>query len=99
MSKKNRSLKSKEVQAEQYIKISTSLFTAFLVTILILPITAILSAGINGPVELSVWEYARNLYDVSWYLTFLGILMALFFLIDLSKKLAYDIYDELYPNP
>lgn len=97
MKKPERSRKAQEVHAEQLLKISTSLLTAFLIVILIVPISAIVGAAFNG-VQMSPKEVFFNLFS-SWYAAvFIVAELALYYMVGKTKDNALAIYDELYPD-
>ena len=97
MKKVDRSRKAQEVHAEQLLKVSTSLLTAFLVIVLIVPISTIVAASFNG-VQASPKEVFFNLFG-SWYaIVFLAAEIGLLCLVGKTKDDALAIYDELYPD-
>jgi hypothetical protein len=92
-----RGKKAREVHAEQLLKMSTSLLTAFLVIILIAPISTVVAASFND-IHINQKDVFLNLFS-TWY----GILCLVSETILLSmaikiKNDALDIYDELYPD-
>ncbi|NQZ89065.1 MAG: hypothetical protein HRT54_15925 [Colwellia sp.] len=92
-----RSRKAKEVHAEQLLKISTSLLTAFFVIILIVPISTIVAASFNDT-YINPKDVFLNLFS-SWYaVVFLVSEVVLLTLLVKIKNDAYDIYDDLYPD-
>jgi len=97
LKKIERSRKAKEIHAEQLLKISTSLLTAFFVIILIVPISTIVAASFND-IYINPKDVFLNLFN-SWYaVVFLVSEVVLFTLLIKIKKDAYDIYDDLYPD-
>ena len=97
MSKVERSKKTQEVHAEQLLKLSTNLMTAFFVVILIVPISAIVSAAFNG-INISPKEAFLNLFG-SWYaIVFIAAEVGLYYLVGKTKDNALATYDELYPD-
>lgn len=97
MKNSDRSQKAQEVHAEQLLKLSTSLMTAFFVVILIVPISAVVSTAFSG-VNIAPKDALFNLFG-SWY----GIVLLvaeglLFYLVGITKESALDIYDKLYPD-
>jgi NADH:ubiquinone oxidoreductase subunit 6 (subunit J) len=97
MKKVDRSRKAQEVHAEQLLKISTSLLTAFLVIILIVPITSIVAASFNN-VQANPKDVFLNLFG-SWYaIVFLVAELGLLYMVGKTKDDALAIYDELYPD-
>lgn len=98
MKNSDRSRKAKEIHAEQLLKISTSLLTAFFVVILIVPISSVIAASFNNSSDQNIIDFIFNLFG-TWYGGL--FILAEFSLIYLVKKLrdnALDIYDELYPD-
>jgi hypothetical protein len=97
VSKVGRSRKSQEVHAEQLLKLSTSLMTAFFIVILIVPLSGIVGASINE-VNISPKDAFFNLFG-SWYsIVFIASELGLFYLVGQTKDKALAIYDELYPD-
>lgn len=97
MKKVGVSRKSQEVHAEQLLKVSTSLLTAFLVIILIVPISTIVGASFNN-IQISPKEAFFNLFG-SWYvIVFIVAELGLLYLVGKTKDNALAIYDELYPD-
>jgi len=97
MKKVDRSRKAQEVHAEQLLKVSTSLLTAFLVIILIVPISTIVAASFND-VQINPKEVFLNLFG-SWYaVVFIVAELGLLYLVGKTKDNALAIYDELYPD-
>lgn len=97
MKKVGRSRKAQEVHAEQLLKVSTSLLTAFLVIILIVPISTIIAAAFND-VLVNPKEVFFNLFG-SWYaIVFIVAELGLLYLVGKTKDNALAIYDELYPD-
>jgi cytosine/uracil/thiamine/allantoin permease len=92
-----RTRKSREVHAENLLKVSTSLVTAFFITILIVPIGAILKSMFEptGSITLkglTVWLFSIKVWI--FILCEIGVAKVAFSL----RKKALDIYDELYPD-
>ena len=97
MNKVGRSRKAREVHAEQLLKLSTSLLTAFLVIILIVPISTIVAASFNN-IQINPKEVFFNLFG-SWYaVVFIVAELGLLYLVGKTKDDALAIYDELYPD-
>jgi Na+/H+ antiporter NhaC len=97
MNKSNRTRKAQEVHAEQLLKVSTSLFTAFFVVILIVPISAIVGAAFKG-IHVDPKDVFLSLFS-SWYtLVFIAAELGLYCIVLKTKTDALAIYDELYPD-
>ncbi|MBO9492036.1 hypothetical protein J7384_16870 [Endozoicomonas sp. G2_1] len=90
--------KAKEMHAEQLLKISTNLFTAFIVTILIVPISVVASAAFHNTTTQNPLNIFINLFG-SWYaVVFIAAESALYYLVFKARDNAYAIYNELYPD-
>jgi hypothetical protein len=99
MKTSERSRKAREAKAESLLKVSNSLITAFFVTILILPMAAVVK---------SVFESTSNVpFSLSSFLTFffswkMWVFIAceygVIHVAQTFRKKALDIYDELYPD-
>ena len=95
---KNKGRKSKEMHAEQLLKVSTSLLTAFFITILIVPISIIVGAAFNNTPNVSPYKVLMNLFG-SWYaIIFLLAEASLYYVVFKTRTHAFSIYDELYPD-
>ncbi|PVZ72497.1 hypothetical protein [Pelagibaculum spongiae] len=95
MKNKKRSLRAKEAHAEQLLKISTSLLIAFLLVVLVVPLTSIASMIFNGSIS---FNFAQD-GNAPWLaFVFLAIETTLLVLVSKTKKWALDIYDEIYPD-
>ena len=66
MKNSDRSRKAQEVHAEQLLKISTSLLTAFFVVILIVPISSIIAASFNSSPDVDITAFFFKLFG-SWF--------------------------------
>ncbi len=99
MQKHQLSKKSQEVVAEQCIKVSTNLFTAFWVAILIVPISAIVGNAFSPSAsDLSAWDAFLNLF-ASWYGALFLVLELILYKLTLKlRKEALLTYNELYPD-
>lgn len=98
MDSSKRSRKTQEVHAEQLLKISTSLLTAFFVGMLIVPMTAIVSAAFSGKVNGSLWEFLGSLF-YSWHgVAFILAELGVYLMVVRTQDRAYAIYDRLYPD-
>lgn len=98
MKKSDRSRKAQEVHAEQLLKLSTSLMTAFCVIILIVPITAVVSASFNSIPNTNPIDFFKKLFG-SWYgIIFILAEIGLYYVVLKTKENALSIYDDLYPD-
>jgi len=94
----DRSRKSQEVHAEQLIKISTSLQTAFLLVLLVVPISSVIAASFNGSSDINAIGFFLKLFG-SWFGgVFILSEIFLVLLVNITRRKALDIYDELYPD-
>ena len=92
-----KSRKTKEIHAEQMLKVSTSLYTAFCVSILIVPISAVVGAAFDN-VPANPLEVIIRLFG-SWYgVVFLVTELLLYYVIQQARNNAFKIYNELYPD-
>lgn len=66
MKNSDRSRKAQEVHAEQLLKLSTSLMTAFFVVILIVPISTVVAASFNSILNINPIDFFFKLF-CSWY--------------------------------
>ena len=86
------------MHAEQLLKISTNLFTAFFVTVLIVPISVVVGAAFNNSTTLNPIDFFFNLFG-SWYgVVFIVSESVLYYLVFKSRDNAFAIYNELYPD-
>ncbi len=98
MKNSDRSRKAQEVHAEQLLKISTSLLTAFFVVILIVPISSIVAAAFNGSPDIDVTAFFFKLFG-SWFGgVFILAELGLLYIVGKTRDNALAIYDELYPD-
>jgi len=94
----SRSRKAQEVHAEQLLKLSTSLMTAFFVVILIVPISSVVAASFNNSPDISPIDFFFKLFG-SWYvIVFILAELGLYYIVVKTKENALSIYDELYPD-
>ena len=93
-----RTRKAQEVHAEQLLKISTSLLTAFFVAILVVPISSVIAASFNTDVDINGIDFFFRLF-ASWYaVVFILAEFSLIYIVIRIRTKALDIYDELYPD-
>jgi len=93
-----RSRKAQEIHAEQLLKISTSLITAFFVVILIVPISSVIAASFSSSPDIGAINFFFKLFG-SWFGgVFILAEFTLIYLVNLTRNNALDIYDELYPD-
>ena len=93
-----RTRKAQEVHAEQLLKISTSLLTAFFVAILVVPISSVIAASFNKDVDINGIDFFFRLF-ASWYaVVFILAEFSLIYIVIRIRTKALDIYDELYPD-
>ncbi|RCU42879.1 hypothetical protein DU002_19105 [Corallincola holothuriorum] len=92
------SRKAKEVHAEYLMKLSTSLMTAFLVAILILPISAVVGSALSNQPTIDALTAFRNLFGTWYSLVFILAEVCIYYLVLSTKKQALEIYNELYPD-
>jgi NADH:ubiquinone oxidoreductase subunit 6 (subunit J) len=98
MKKTDRSRKAQEAHAEQLLKLSTSLMTAFLVVILIVPISTIVAASFNNIPTINPIDFYSKLFG-SWYaIVFILAEIGLYYVVVKTKEKALSVYDELYPD-
>jgi len=98
MSKLVRSRKAQEVHAEQLLKLSTSLLTAFFVVIFIVPISSIVAASFNNSPEIDSIDFFLKLFG-SWHsVVFIFAELGLYYIVVKTKESALSIYGELYPD-
>ena len=84
--------KTKEVHADALLKLSTSLITALLVAILVVPLSGILMQTSGG-----VKVFLSSLKGMNGVI-FLILEASIFFIAILAKESALKIYNELYPD-
>ena len=96
-SNSNRTRRAQEMHAEQLLKVSTSLFTAFFVAILIVPISAIVNVAFNG-INVDTSRVFLNLFSSGYTIIFILAELGLYILVAKTKSDALAIYDELYPD-
>ena len=98
MKQVERTRKAKEAHAEFLLKVSASLFTAFFITIFVVPMSAVVGAAFNAKPEIGAIEVYKNLFG-SWYgAVFLVAELCLYKIVLLTKDRGLDIYDDLYPD-
>ena len=98
MKTKERSRKAKEAQADYLMKISVSLFTAFFIAILIVPITVIMQSTLSeNPEKINILTILVNI-GFTKGIIFLICEIGVFYIADKYRGQALDIYDELYPD-
>lgn len=98
MKNSERSRKAQEIHAEQLLKISTSLLTAFFVVILIVPISSIIAASFNNTPDIDVTSFFFKLFG-SWFGgVFIIAELGLLYIVGKTRGTALAIYDELYPD-
>ena len=98
MKKTDRSRKAREMHAEQLLKISTSLLTAFFIAIIIVPISSIITASFNNSSDISMTSFLLRLFG-SWFgVVFIAAEFALIYIAGKTRENALSIYDELYPD-
>lgn len=98
MRNSDRSRKAQEVHAEQLLKLSTSLMTAFFVVILIVPISTVVAASFNNFPDVSPIDFFFKLFG-SWYAAvFILAEFGLLYIVGKTRDNALSIYDELYPD-
>ncbi len=92
---KDRSRRAQEAYADYLMKVSSSLFIAFLVAILIVPISAIISGGFAASHnELTIIDFLKPFLSFNW-LIFLVLEWCVFWVSDNYRNRALDIYDSL----
>ncbi|TMO88820.1 hypothetical protein [Pseudoalteromonas ruthenica] len=90
--------KAKEMHAEQLLKISTNLFTAFIATILVVPISIVIRAALQNTTTQNPFDIFFDLFS-SWYgVIFIVAEIALYYIVFKARDNAYSIYNELYPD-
>lgn len=96
---KDMTRKTKEIHAEFLLKVSSNLFSAFYVMLLVAPIGAMLSSGLNqNGISTGFSEFLSSVF-LGWRATvfvtleFAALGMALWY-----RTLAFKIYNELYPD-
>ena len=98
MSYLNRTKKSQEMHAEQLLKLSTSLLTAFFISIFVVPIATVVGASFRNDAAVSPLDIFSNLFG-SWYaVVFIIAEICIFVVSHRFKSLALSIYDNLYPD-
>jgi len=98
VSEKQRTKKTQEMHAEQLLKISTNLFTAFFVAMLIVPISVVAGAAFNNTPKANPLELFMNLFG-SWYgVVFILAELSLYYVVFKTRDNAFSIYNELYPD-
>ncbi len=98
MKTENMTRKTKEIHADSLMKVATNLFTAFFITILIVPMGSILGLAfrpneINVDVFAMVDIFGSGLGVVFLILEAVILRMALFY-----KGEALKIYNKIYPD-
>jgi len=94
----DRSKKSREVHAEQMLKASTTLATAFIATVLLVPMSAIMASWVSPDVGVAFLQVVKN-FLFSWEVfPFVIFEVLLAITIHSMRERAYDIYDELYSD-
>jgi hypothetical protein len=91
---------AKEKHAEFLLKFSSNLFAAFFITILIGPLSVILSQSL-GAETVTLLSFSHKLLQVlsGWQgITFIIFEVATWYVASNTQDKAYDIYNALYPN-
>lgn len=86
------------MHAEQLLKLSTSLLTAFFLTILVVPISVLVGAAFRNAPITDPFEVFMGLFG-SWYsVIFILAEAGLYFVVFKARDNANEIYNELYPD-
>ena len=92
------SKKSQEMHAEQLLKVSTSLLTAFIIAIFIIPMSTVVGASLRNDTSVAPMDAFTNLFG-SWYgVIFVVAEVVILIIVLRSKRIALSIYDDLYPD-
>lgn len=98
MAKIEHSRKAKEASAEQLLKLSTNLLTAFFVSILVLPMSVVVGAAFNNELMENPLNIVLRLFS-SWYgFIFIVAECGLYYLVFKARDNGLEIYNELYPD-
>ena len=98
MAEVKKTRKAKEMHAEQLLKVSTNLLTAFFVAMLIVPISVVAGAAFNNIPNPSPWNVFMNLFG-SWYAAvFIAAEAGLYYVVFKTRDNAFELYNELYPD-
>ena len=91
----NRSRRTQEAYADYLMKVSSSLLIAFLVAILIVPISVILSSIFNSTIhDAGFIGYLKQFMSIKW-IVFGVFEYFVFWIADNYRNRALEIYDSL----